>query len=79
VNLPVTHRRALLLVEIQRLRTGEAPTWRELERALALPDGAVSEVLWGLRRNDLVAFTRKPRSLQVTAKGVRAAVNGGRS
>lgn len=78
MSLPTTQRRILLLAELLQRRSGQAPTWAELRTRLGIPPDEFIGRMWGLKRDGYVTFTRKPRSLQVTEKGLRAAVNGKR-
>jgi hypothetical protein len=56
---------------------GQAPTWRELQRATGIEQAKLVYVMHGLRRKGLAAFTSEPRSLAVRDAGRRAALRGG--
>jgi hypothetical protein len=78
VSLGASQRRVLLLAELFRQRTGQPPSWSELRRPLGMEPVDFGRRMRALRDTGYVTFTDEPRSLRVTEKGIRAAVNGGR-
>jgi Mn-dependent DtxR family transcriptional regulator len=72
--VPVAGRRLLLAILLYRRQHGRSPLWSELRNALKLGYYEVPELVWELRRNGLVTFTKKTRSIRVTPAGLRAAL-----
>jgi DNA-binding MarR family transcriptional regulator len=69
-------RKILLAAELYRRQHGQSPTWAELRHMLGVDQSEIRGRIRSLERNGFVSFTTEPRSLRVTAEGLRAALNG---
>jgi hypothetical protein len=74
VKLPPAERKLLIAAELYWREHGRGPTWLELRRGLGLSQDEITAMVWTLQWNRLVTFSREPRSLRTTPKGLAAAL-----
>jgi hypothetical protein len=72
--LTVAERRLLVLAALCAKSNHRAPTWAELRRAIGVERGRLALTMLSLEQRGLIRFTHEPRSLEVTADGVAAAL-----